>query len=569
MGIVSTDPDVRLNATFAPLEPVDGSLAFMSQSGALGVAILLMQKKLNLGVSQFVSVGNRVDVAGDDLLDYWEHDKRTKVIALYLESFGNPRQFTALARRITRKKPIIVVKSGTTAAGSRAATSHTGSLAALDIAADALLYQCGVMRVSTIEEMMDVARALATNPIPRGDRLCILSNAGGPAILATDAAVNECLRMAALSDGSRRKLASFLPEESSTRNPVDMISSAGPKEYEKALECILDDDGVDMVIVIFVPPILIEPKEVITRVAKVSHRHKKPVYCVLMAEDRFYEEIPKEIEDAPPLYRFPEDTVRALSTINRYRYWCERPAGRVKRFKVRDEAVRDVIAAKQAAGGGWLSSPETSRVLAAYGFPACRFETVTRRSDVPAAGDRIGYPLVLKAQGAKIVHKSDVGGVIVGIEDRAALEDALGTMESDLETAGVARDVEGFLVQEMAHSGKEVVLGMSTDETFGPLLMFGMGGKYVEIVKDIVFRVMPVTDVDAWEMVRGIRSYPLLEGVRGEKRVDIEFIVESIQRLAQLVNDLPGIAELDLNPVIVTPERRQCRVVDSRLRVAP
>ncbi len=569
MGIVSTDPEVRLNATFAPLEPVDGSLAFMSQSGALGVAILLMQKKLHLGVSQFVSVGNRMDVAGDDLLDYWDHDKRTKVIALYLESFGDPRKFTALARRITRKKPIIVVKSGTTAAGSRAATSHTGALAALDIAADALLYQCGVMRVSTIEEMMDVARALATNPIPRGDRLCILSNAGGPAILATDAAVNECLRMATLSDGTRRKLAAFLPEESSTRNPVDMISSAGPKEYEKALECILDDDGVDMVIVIFVPPILIEPKEVITRVAKVSRRHKKPVYCVLMAEDRFYEEIPKEIEDAPPLYRFPEDTVRALSAINRYRYWCERPAGRVKRFKVRDESVRDLIAAKQAAGGGWLSSSETSLVLAAYGFPMCRFEAVPRRSGVAAAGDRIGYPLVLKAQGEKIVHKSDFGGVIVGIEDRTALEEALRTMELNLERAGAAKDVEGFLVQEMAHSGKEVVLGMSTDETFGPLLMFGMGGKYVEIVKDIVFRVMPVTDVDAREMVKGIRSYPLLEGVRGEERVDIEFIVESIQRLAQLVTDLPGIAELDLNPVVVTPDRRRCRVVDSRVRVAP
>jgi acetyltransferase len=568
MGIVSTDPEVRLNATFAPLEPVAGSLAFMSQSGALGVAILLMQKKLHLGISHFASVGNKIDVAGADLLDYWEHDKRTKVIALYLESFGDPRRFTALARRITRKKPIIVVKSGTTAAGSRAATSHTGALAALDIAADALLYQCGVMRVSTIEEMMDVARALATNPIPKGDRVCILSNAGGPAILATDAAVNESLRMAALSDASRRRLAAFLPEESSTRNPIDMISSAGPNEYEKALECILDDDGVDVVIVIFVPPILIEPKEVITRVARVSRRRRKPVYCVLMAEDRYYEEIPKEIEDAPPLYRFPEDTVRALSAINHYRQWCERPAGRVKRFSVRDKSsVSDLVAEKQARGGGYLSSSEAHRVLGAYGFPLCRFESVSRGGDVAAAGDRIGYPLVLKAQGEKIVHKSDFGGVIVGIENRAGLENAVRGMGLNLKRAGVGKHVEGYIVQEMAHSGKEVVLGMSTDETFGPLLMFGMGGKYVEIVKDIVFRVMPVTDVDAWEMVKGIRSYPLLEGVRGEKRVDIEFIVESIQRLAQLVSDLPGIAELDLNPVIVNPERRHCRVVDSRLRV--
>ena len=568
MGIVNTDPEVHMNATFAPLEPVEGSLAFMSQSGALGVAILLMQKKLHLGVSHFVSVGNKLDVSGNDLLEYWEHDKRTNVIALYLESFGDARAFTAAARRITRKKPIIVVKSGTTAAGSRAATSHTGALAALDIAADALLYQCGVMRVSTIEEMMDVARALTTNPTPKGDRVCILSNAGGPAILATDAIVNECLRMAVLSEGTRKKLAAFLPDESSTRNPIDMISSAGPQEYKKALECILRDDGVDMVIVIFVPPILIEPKEVITKVAKVSRHHRKPVYCVLMAEDRYYEEIPKEIEDAPPLYRFPEDTVRALSTINRYRHWCNRPAGKVKRFTVRDKSVAGLVAAKHAAGGGYLSSAEANRVLQAYGFPVCRFELVPGSEDVVAAAERIGYPVVLKAQGAKIIHKSDFGGVIVGIQNRTVLEDASRTMEVNLQRAGVLGDVEGFLVQEMAHSGKEVVLGMSTDETFGPLLMFGMGGKYVEIIKDIVFRVMPVTDVDAWEMVKGIRSYPLLEGVRGEKRVDIEFIVESIQRLARMVNDLAGIAELDLNPVIVTPERRYCRVVDSRIRVA-
>jgi acetyl coenzyme A synthetase (ADP forming)-like protein len=568
MGIVNTDPEVHLNATFAPLEPVEGSLAFMSQSGALGVAILLMQKKLHLGVSHFASVGNRIDVSGNDLLEYWERDKRTKVIALYLEAFGDPRRFTAAARRITRKKPIIVVKSGTTAAGSRAASSHTGALAARDIAADALLYQCGVMRVSTIEEMMDVARALTTNPIPKGDRLCILTNAGGPAILATDAAVNECLRMATLSDETRAKLAGFLSAESSTRNPIDMIASAGPKEYEKALECVLDDDGVDMVIVIFVPPILIEPKEVITKVTNVARRHRKPVYCVLMAEDRYYEEIPREIEDAPPLYRFPEDTVRALATINRYRYWCNRPAGKVKRFPVRDKSIADLVATKQKAGGGYLSSADASRLLQAYGFPTCRFEIVPRGGDVIVAAQRVGYPVVLKAQGEKIVHKSDFGGVIVGIPDWPSLEEASLTMETSLKRAGMLEDVEGYLVQEMAHGGKEVVLGMSTDETFGPLLMFGMGGKYVEIIKDIVFRVMPVTDVDALEMVKGIRSYPLLEGVRGEKRVDIEFIVESIQRLAQMVSDLPGIAELDLNPVIVTPERRHCRVVDSRIRVA-
>jgi len=260
--------------------------------------------------------------------------------------------------------------------------------------------------------------------------------------------------------------------------------------------------------------------------------------------------------------------VRALAAINRYRHWCDRPAGRTKRFAVRDASAAGVIAAKQKAGGGYLSSDEAARVLRAYGFPLCGFEIVPKGGDVASAAERVGYPVVLKAQGAKIVHKSDIGGVIVGIADRDELRQAFRSMKTSLSKAGASRHVEGYLVQEMARGGKEVVLGMSTDETFGPLLMFGMGGKYVEIIKDIVFRVMPVTDVDAWEMVKGIRSYPLLEGVRGEKRVDIEFVVESIQRLAQMVSDLPGIAELDLNPVIVTPDRRQCRVVDSRIRVA-
>lgn len=567
MGTVNTAPDVHLNATFAPLEPVEGSLAFMSQSGALGVAILLMQKKLHLGVSHFVSVGNKLDIAGSDLLEYWERDKQTRVIALYLESFGDPRRFTALARRITRKKPIIVVKSGTTAAGSRAATSHTGALAALDIAADALLHQCGVMRVSTIEEMMDVARALSDNPVPRGDRVCILSNAGGPAILATDAVVDEGLRMAVLDESTRRKLGAFLPAESSLRNPIDMISSAGPEEYEKALDLILEDDGVDIVIPIFVPPILIEPLEVIRGVTRSARRHDKPVLCVLMAEDRYYESVPYQIESAPPLYRFPEDVVRALSAINRYRCRLDRPEGKVKRFPVRDRKVAKIVAGKRASGGGYLPSAEASRILRAYGFPVCRFETVSREEDVAAAADRIGYPVVLKAHGEKIVHKSDVGGVALDIEDRAALERAVKTMKRDLRRAGALKGLDGFLVQEMADGGKEVVLGMSVDPTFGPLIMFGMGGKYVEVIKDIVFRVMPVTDVDAREMVRAIRSYPLLEGVRGEKSVDIEFIVESIQRLAQMVSECPEIAELDLNPVIVTPERRSCRVVDFRMRV--
>ncbi|MEJ2721620.1 MAG: CoA-binding protein, partial [bacterium] len=268
MGITNSDPNVRLNGTFAPMEPEDGSLAFMTQSGALGVAILLAVEKRHLGVSYFVSVGNKVDVGGDDLLEYWGHDDRCKVIGLYLESFGNPRRFTNLSKQITREKPVIVVKSGRTAAGSRAASSHTGQLAGLDIAVDALLRQCGVIRVSTLEEMMDLVLALTKNPLPRGDRVCILTNAGGPAIMATDAAVSEGLSMATLSQDTRDRLRAFLPEEASLNNPVDMIASAGPDEYGNAMDIILDDEGVDIIIIVFVPPMLVEPREVMKRVSE-------------------------------------------------------------------------------------------------------------------------------------------------------------------------------------------------------------------------------------------------------------------------------------------------------------
>ncbi|UCG52477.1 MAG: acetate--CoA ligase family protein [Candidatus Latescibacterota bacterium] len=569
MGILNTAPSVRLNGTFAPTEPESGSLAFMTQSGALGVAILLAVKKRNLGVSYFVSVGNRVDVSGDDLLEYWAADERSNVIGLYLESFGDPRRFTNLSKEITRHKPIIVVKSGRTAAGSRAASSHTGQLAGLDIAVDALLHQCGVIRVSTLEEMMDLVLALTKNPVPKGDRVCILTNAGGPAIMATDAVVNEGLTMAKLTGATRKKLAGFLPEESSLRNPVDMIASAGPDEYGKAMEVILEDKGVDTVIVIFVPPMLVEPREVMKQVAEASSHHKKPVYCVLMAEDHYYDEIPRQFKNAPPLYRFPESAVRAISAVNGYRIWCERPEGNITTFPCEDPAIENIINDQRQSGGGYLSPVDVNRVLRAYGFPLCNVELVPTDGDVVVAAEKIGYPLVLKVHGEDIIHKSDVGGVIVDIPDERQLLGAKAQMDRSLADAGVTDRVEGFLVQEVAKSGKEVILGMTMDETFGPLLMFGMGGKYVEVLKDIAFRVMPVTDVDAIEMIKGIRSYPLLEGVRGEERVDIDFIVESIQRLAQMVNDIPAIVELDMNPVIVTADRGACRVVDSRIRVAP
>ncbi len=569
MGVIDATPSVRMNATFSPGVPPTGTVAFMTQSGALGVAILLAVQKLGLGFSYFASVGNKADVGAMDLLEYWENDEHTQLIAMYLESFGDPRRFTEMSKRISKTKPIIVVKSGTSAAGARAASSHTGSLAGLEVASDALLQQCGVNRVSSIEEMIHVVQGFVGAPIPRGNRLCIVTNAGGPAIMAVDAADGHDLQVATLAEKTKAAMRKVLPPEASVENPVDMIAGAGPDHYERVLSLALADENVDMAIAIFVPPLMIEPLEVIRRITRVARQHAKPVYVVLMAEESYYARIPREVENAVPIFRFPEDAVKVADHTNRYRVWQARPAGSVRTFKVDAARARGIVDAKRRSGGGYLTPADTQAILNAYGFPNVGQAVVPVDGDLTAAVKGLEFPLALKVVGEKIVHKSDVGGVILDIADAKALAIARDSMHDSLEKAGVLADVGGFLVQEMVGdtTGKEVILGVAQDPKFGPLLMFGMGGRYVEILRDVAFRVLPVTDIDAREMVHSIRSFPLLEGVRGEPRVDIEFIEEMILRLAQLVDEIPGIQELDMNPVIVTPARAGCRVVDARIRV--
>ncbi|MDH3198400.1 MAG: acetate--CoA ligase family protein [Candidatus Krumholzibacteria bacterium] len=567
MGVIAAIPDVQMNATFSPAAPSLGNLAMMSQSGALGVAILLAAQKLNLGMSYFASVGNKADVSAPDLLEYWENDPHTDVIALYLESFGEPQRFFELSKRISKKKPIVVVKSGTSAAGARAASSHTGAMASLEVAVEALLQQAGVVRVSTIEEMIDVVAGFARAPVPRGNRVCIVTNAGGPGIMAADNVEAQGLVTAELSPKTQEAMRRYLPPEASVRNPVDMVAGAGPDEYEKILDLALADDGVDLAIAIFVPPLMIEPIEVMRRITRVGRAYDKPVLSVLMAEERYYEMIPREIPDAVPFYKFPEAAANVAAQMNRHREWRAVPAGKVRTFKADAKRARAIIDAKIEVGGGYLAPSDAYDVLDAFGFPVCKHRTVATDGDIAAAAKATGYPVVLKVVGEGIVHKSDIGGVVVGIDSRDELLAARKEMEKKLRAAGAWDAVTGFLVQEMASAGKEVILGVVRDPRLGPLLMFGMGGKYVEILRDVVFRVMPVTDIDAAEMVHRIKSYPLLEGVRGDVPVDIDFIVECIQRLAHLVTTIDGIEELDMNPVMVHPERAHCRVLDARIRV--
>jgi acetate---CoA ligase (ADP-forming) len=573
MGVINTDPEVRLNATFAPVPARPGSIGFVSQSGALGVAILNVAQELGVGLTQFVSMGNKADVSGNDLLEYWEEDERTRVIAMYLESFGNPRHFTEIAKRVGRKKPILVVKSGRTSEGARAASSHTGAIAGADVTVSAFLDQCGVVRANTIEELFDLAVALDRCPLAKGNRVAIVTNAGGPAIMATDACVNMGLGMAELSDATQETLRGFLPPAASVENPVDMIASATPEQYARSLEAVLADPGVDLAMVINVTPLMSDPSDVLREVAGIASEGGVPVLAVMMASEEFYEEI-KGRDDLPPVYRFPEPAARVLSQLVRYGAWRRRPADEEPpAFDVDDEAVAQILAAQDPdEAEGYLPPDAAFRVLELYGIPVVPWRYAEGES-VAAAAERavelaaeLTYPLVVKAHGPAIIHKSDLGAVAVGIEDEAALSRTLEKMAGSLGEAGVA--VEGFLVQEMATEGHEVIFGISTDPRFGPLLMFGLGGRYVEVFRDVRFGVTPLTPHEAEEMVRGIRGVKMLTGVRGDEAADFEVLTGVLLRLAQLATRHPSLSELDVNPFFAASDREHAVAADVRIRVA-
>lgn len=564
MGVLNTDPEVRMNATFAPTPAQPGSIGFVSQSGALGVAILNAAQDLGIGLTQFASMGNKADVSGNDLVEYWEDDDSTRVICMYLESFGNPRHFTPIAKRVSRKKPILMVKAGRTAEGARAASSHTGAIAGADIPVAAFLEQCGIIRANTISELFDIAQALDRCPLPEGDRVAIVTNAGGPGIMATDSCINLGLSLPELAAATRHQLEEFLPPEASVANPVDMIASATPETYAKTLDVVLRDPGIDMVIVINVTPLLSNPIDVMDAVAEVARPLHKPVLAVMMATEDFYDEM-KTRSGHPPVYRFPESAARAMSRLARYAEWRRRPVeDSPPEFEVDDELVARMVSSIE---DGYLGDADAFRVLRAYGIPIVPGRRADSPRQVVELAEELGYPVVVKAVGEGLVHKSDVGAVQVGPRNREELEEALATMSASLREAGVSP--EGYLVQQMASGGHEVIFGASTDPRFGPLLMFGLGGKYVEVIRDVRFGVTPLTRLEARDMVRGIQGFELLQGVRGEEPADLDILEETVLRLAQLVTRHPTIQELDINPFIAAPNRPDCQALDVRIRVGP
>ncbi len=559
MGVVNTDPSVSMNATFSPVAPVPGRIAFSSQSGGLGIAILNEATHRDLGVSSFVSVGNKADVSGNDLLRYWEEDPSTDVILLYLESFGNPRHFARIARRIAHSKPIVAVKAGRSAAGTRGASSHTAALATPDATVDALFRQAGVIRVDTLEELFDVADVLSHQPLPAGRRVAIVGNAGGPGVLAADACEGYGLEVPELSPATQARLRALLGPAAAVRNPVDCIASATAEQYRRALELVLADDSVDAVIVIFTPPLVTEADDVAAAVAEVARGAQKTIVTNFLATSGALSAL-RTGERRVPWFAYPESAARALARIAPYAAWLAKPAIEPPRFVDVDEAAGRAVVAEALAGGdeAWLTTEAAASLLEAYGVPFVRSVRVTSPKEAAAAAGSVGYPVALKLDVPSVVHKSDVGGVRLDLADEAAVTVAA----ADL----LGRFAEAALVvQPMAPPGVETIVGVLEVPSFGPLVMVGLGGTATELLGDRALSLVPLTRADALELIGSLRSSPLLTGYRGTPKADVGALADVLCRVARLAEDLPEIVEMDLNPVLASPDG--CLALDCKIRV--
>ncbi len=566
LGIIDTL--VPLNASFAATMPAQGSIAFMSQSGALCTSILDMALAEGVGFSRFISLGNKADLNEIDFLLAWADDPHSRVITAYLEGITDGPRFIQVAREVTRKKPIITIKSGVTSAGSRAVSSHTGTLAGSERAYEAAFKQTGVIRAHSVQELFDFAIAFARQPLLQTNQVAVVTNAGGPGIMCSDALERLGLELAQLTPETRERLSARLPSAASVLNPIDVLGDALADRYELAIEAAASDPNVGAVIVILTPQFMTEIEKTAEAVVRVSRTSDKPILGCFMGAAHMGAGIQILNAGSVPNYPVPERAAAALAAMWRYRQWLNEPEDEVPRFEADCERVRRVFAHVRASGRVTIGEAEARAVLEAYGIPIPKSELARTSEEAVEIAERIGYPVVLKIASPDILHKTDIGGVKINLTSAADVRDAF-----DLITYRASRympkaEVWGCLVQQQVRGGREVILGMSRDPQFGPLLLFGLGGIYVEALKDVTFRVAPIGRRAAAEMLREIRSYPLLRGLRGEKPADLDAVVEVMLRLSQLVTDFPEIVELDINPLKVFDQGNGALALDMRLVLA-
>jgi acetyl coenzyme A synthetase (ADP forming)-like protein len=575
MGVINTHDDVRMNATFSPNAPIKGNVGFLSQSGALGLAVIEYANSLSLGLSTFISVGNKADLSGNDFIQYWADDPATDVIALYLESIGNPRKFARITRRVGRQKPILVVKSGRSSAGARATSSHTGALlGASDVTVDALFKQAGVIRTDTLGEFFDVATLLANQPRPKGNRVAILTNGGGPGILCADACEADGLVVPQVPDHIKARLAEFLPPEAGLNNPVDMIAAAPGESYRKALKILAEWDGIDAIIILYVPVLVTNSEEIAAGIRQTALEldGSVPLLSVFLSSKGTPDTL-KTAGLSIPSYPFPEDAARALAHAVRYGVWAETPEGVVPQYKDTRTAegkalIADVLASLEKNGdedkSRWLLPDEVAKLLGCYGVPMAAWRLAATADEAGAAAVEIGGKVALKGVAPKLIHKTEARAVVLNLEGADAVKGAALEMAERIAAQGT--QVEKFFVQQMVPSGGvEMLVGVVHDKLFGPVVACGAGGTAVEVLKDVKVRITPLTDRDAHEMVTSLRTFPLLDGFRGAPKCDIAGLEDLLLRIAAMVEQHPEISEMDCNPVIVRPEGAV--IVDARIRI--
>jgi acetyl coenzyme A synthetase (ADP forming)-like protein len=566
MGVINTAPDVSLDATFAPDRPVPGRIGFLSQSGGLGLAVMARAQALGSGISSFVSVGNKADLSGNDFIQFWESDPQTDLIMLYLESFGNPRKFARVARRVSRSKPILAVKGGRTQAGNRATSSHTGALlSASDVTVDALFQQAGVIRTDTLAELFDAALLIGSQPFPTGNRVAIVTNAGGPAILCADACEANGLIVPPLPDEVRRQLAEFLPAAGSTANPIDMLAAARGDDYERAISALAACDEVDAIVAIFTPPLITKGSEVVRGIHRAAHKMTRsiPVLSVFMSKQA----APRVIESDHvriPHYPFPEEAARALSLVARYGAWRASPEESAAQLDGIDgDRAAAVIATALAAAPGWMEAGAVAELLTCYGIPMVETRRANSSEEAAREAKSIGSEVALKAVATGVLHKSDAGAVRLHLKGPNQVERAAKEMAGSLEKAG--HPVSGFLVQPMVGEGVEMLVGVVQDQHFGPVLACGAGGTATELLNDVAVRITPITRGEADRMVRSLKTFPRLDGYRGAPHADIGALEDVLLRVSALVEAHSEIAEMDLNPLVV--HANGAVVVDARVRL--
>ncbi len=565
-GVVNADAEINLNATFGKTSPTQGNVGFITQSGAMGEAIMNHANELGIGFSIIASIGNKADISSNDILEYLKNDPNTDVILMYLENFGNPRNFTRIAREVSRLKPIAAVKSGRTKLGAQAASSHTGALAGMDVGVDALFEQTGVIRVDTIEELFDVASALSSQPVPKGNKVVVVTNAGGPGILATDAMINSGMEMPSLTPSTVKELRNFISNEASFSNPMDMVAGAGPREFKLTLESIKKDKRFDIIVPIFVPPVMLDELEVAQHIQAALAGTEKAIYACLMGAGESSPGIEYLKTHGIPVYIFPEAIAKTLGSINKYKNWLSRPGGKFHTFKVNTDRVKQIVDQTIKRKDGVIVGVEALKILEAYGIQAAHYRYARNVQEAISMARNISYPVVMKIASPQILHKTEAGGVIVDLRSDSEVENAFKKLKQRVEKLNKTDDFS-VAIQQMITGAVETVIGMTTDPSFGPLIMFGLGGIYVEIMKDVAFRINPLTDQNAKEMIRSLHSYPLLTGFRGAEPVHLKTIEETLLRLSQLVKDFDCFTEIDINPFIVSPEKEKCKAVDARFIV--